>query len=134
MLRIVPHTVPRVGRAYEHFPDGFELHLLPFSRTRKRPGGEEGTHDNLPHAINFMAKCVTHLVTYHPGIEGGRKPRTPPRWIAKSAESGPSMKRESNQNLSGNAVDYRACSSLVIFKNACGKLHYQKDFDSILFS
>ena len=30
MQRIVPHTVPRVGRSYEHFPDGFELHLLPF--------------------------------------------------------------------------------------------------------
>jgi len=28
MLRIVPHTVPRVSRSYEHFPDGFELHLL----------------------------------------------------------------------------------------------------------
>ena len=28
MLRIVPHTVPRVGRSYEHFPDEFELHLL----------------------------------------------------------------------------------------------------------
>jgi hypothetical protein len=28
MLRIVLHTVPRVGRSYEHFPDGFELHLL----------------------------------------------------------------------------------------------------------
>ena len=28
MLRIVPHTVPRVGRSYECFPDGFELHLL----------------------------------------------------------------------------------------------------------
>ena len=28
MLRIVPHTVPRVGRSYEHFPDGFEVHLL----------------------------------------------------------------------------------------------------------
>ena len=24
----MPHTVPRVGRSYEHFPDGFELHLL----------------------------------------------------------------------------------------------------------
>ena len=31
MLRNVPHTVPRVGRSYEHFPDGFEFHLLPFS-------------------------------------------------------------------------------------------------------
>jgi len=28
MLRIVPHTVPRAGRSYEHFPDGSELHLL----------------------------------------------------------------------------------------------------------
>jgi hypothetical protein len=28
MLRIVPHTVPRVGRSYEHSLDGFELHLL----------------------------------------------------------------------------------------------------------
>ena len=32
MLRILPHTVPRVGRSYEHFPDGFDRHLLPFSR------------------------------------------------------------------------------------------------------
>jgi len=28
MLRIVPHTETRVDRSYEHFPDGFELHLL----------------------------------------------------------------------------------------------------------
>jgi len=33
MLRMVPHTVPCVGRSYEHFPDGFELHLLPFRCT-----------------------------------------------------------------------------------------------------
>ena len=41
MLRIVPHTVPRVGRSYEHFPDGFELHLLPLRmhlRVRPRVG------------------------------------------------------------------------------------------------
>ena len=37
MLRIVPHTVPRVGRSYEHFPDGFELHLL-----------KDGKHLQLP--------------------------------------------------------------------------------------
>ena len=30
MLRIVPHFLPRVGRSYEQFPDGFELHLLPW--------------------------------------------------------------------------------------------------------
>jgi hypothetical protein len=28
MLRIVPHTVPCLGRSCEHFPDGFEFHLL----------------------------------------------------------------------------------------------------------
>ena len=33
MLRIVPPTVPRVGRSDEHFPDGFELHLLRHLRT-----------------------------------------------------------------------------------------------------
>ena len=27
-FRIVLHTVPRVGRSYELFPDGFDLHLL----------------------------------------------------------------------------------------------------------
>jgi hypothetical protein len=32
MLRIVPLTVPRVGRSYEHFPDGFYLHLLQLTR------------------------------------------------------------------------------------------------------
>jgi len=41
MLRIVPHTVPNIGRSYEHFPDGFELHLLPRNpnRHRWRAGG-----------------------------------------------------------------------------------------------
>ena len=39
-VSIVPHTVPRVGRSYEHFPDGFELHLLPQWITYRlvRPG------------------------------------------------------------------------------------------------
>ena len=36
MLRIVPHTVPRVGRSDEHFPDGFELHLVQPPRQVKR--------------------------------------------------------------------------------------------------
>ena len=49
MLRIVPHTVPRVGRSYEHFPDGFELHLLPepkepqgYTRGSRAPQAESG--------------------------------------------------------------------------------------------
>ena len=33
--RIVPHTVPRAGRSYEHFPDGFKLHLLPRPHTHR---------------------------------------------------------------------------------------------------
>jgi hypothetical protein len=36
------------------------------------------------------------------------------------------MKRESNENLSGNAVYYTASSLLVISKNSCNKIHYQK--------
>jgi hypothetical protein len=39
MLRIVPHTVPRVGCSYEYFPDGFELHLLRYVRTQRGTGG-----------------------------------------------------------------------------------------------
>ena len=46
MLRIVPHTVPRVGRSCEHFPGGFELHLLPqvvqlMSLPRRTHGGAD---------------------------------------------------------------------------------------------
>jgi hypothetical protein len=36
------------------------------------------------------------------------------------------MKRESNQNFSGNEVYYTACSLLVISKNSCSKLHCEK--------
>ena len=38
MLRIVPHTVPRVGRSHEHFPDGFELHLLQAAEFYQKAG------------------------------------------------------------------------------------------------
>ena len=44
MLRIVPHTVPRVGRSYEHFPDGFELHLL-LNRGKLRLGSGSDAPD-----------------------------------------------------------------------------------------
>ena len=36
MLRIVPHTVPRVGNSCEH-ADGFDLHLLNWLRCRYLP-------------------------------------------------------------------------------------------------
>ena len=35
MLRIVPHIVSRVGRSYQHFPDGFELHLRCYMLRKK---------------------------------------------------------------------------------------------------
>ena len=47
MLRIVPHTVPRVGRSYEHFPDGFELHLG-YTLNNRSNRGEESTSLLMP--------------------------------------------------------------------------------------
>ena len=41
MLRIVPHTVPRVDRSHEHIPVGFNLHL---------PRGVGGIADVPPHS------------------------------------------------------------------------------------
>ena len=41
MLRIVPLTVLRVGRSYEHFPDGFQFHLLPRLETYSKAAGLE---------------------------------------------------------------------------------------------
>ena len=69
MLRIVPHTVPRVGRSYEHFPDGFELHLLPedgtgsihIMRNRSRRalgplGSLNSNHRRTPEPVLLMRK------------------------------------------------------------------------------
>ena len=65
MLRIVPHTVPRVGRSNEHFPDGFELHLLlpgvdsiSTRLSRKRWMGAE--NNKVPFQ-NPMLSCLTAL-------------------------------------------------------------------------
>ena len=44
------------------------------------------------------------------------------------------MKRELNQNLSGNKIYYTACSLLVILNNSCSKIHCQKGFNLILTS
>jgi len=50
MLRIVPHTVPRVGRSYEHFPDGFELHLVWSTSPRGVGAGDRGVSPDARHA------------------------------------------------------------------------------------
>ena len=44
MLRIVKHTVPRVGRSYENFPNVFELYRL-HSLT---PPGSPNKIENIP--------------------------------------------------------------------------------------
>ena len=44
------------------------------------------------------------------------------------------MKRELNQNLSGNEVYYAVCSRLCKSKDSFSKLHCQKGFHLILFS
>jgi hypothetical protein len=36
------------------------------------------------------------------------------------------MKREMNEKLSGNEVDFTACTLLVISKDSCSKSHGQK--------
>ena len=38
--RIMPHTVTRIGRSYEHFSDGFEFHLLAWGGVDLQPGDE----------------------------------------------------------------------------------------------
>ena len=43
------------------------------------------------------------------------------------------MNRESNHNISGKKSCYTACSLLVIWRNSCSKLHYQKGSNLILF-
>ena len=44
------------------------------------------------------------------------------------------IKRESNENPSGNEVLYTACSLLVTFKKSFSKLHCWRGCDLILFS
>ena len=76
MLRIVPHTVPRVGRSYEHFPDGFELHLLPSLSTLPRKWvygwGVRGT--GLPHWLQgylaYRATCNHKPKSLHQARRG----------------------------------------------------------------
>ena len=44
------------------------------------------------------------------------------------------MKRELNQNKTGNEVYYTACYLLVLLKNSSGKRHCQRGFNSIPIS
>ena len=59
MLRIVPHTVPHVGRSCEHFPDGLELHLL--TSLREDALGEAASGNNLPGFKDFKPKVQARI-------------------------------------------------------------------------
>ena len=53
-------------------------HLSRQTRLPSRWSTNLSSKVNLPHAIDFGAKCGAHLVTSHPGIEGERNLQTPP--------------------------------------------------------
>jgi len=68
MLCIVPHTVPRVGRLYEHFPDGFEIHFLPTVRKKGQGVIVELLEFKMKRELNcnFLAmKFTTRSLQYH---------------------------------------------------------------------
>ena len=82
-----------------------------------------------------MKKCSTLLHAFcqlplrppaAPTFEPNRRAHPASCWFC--------MMRESNWNLSGNEVYHTAYSLLVILKNVCSKLHWQKDSNFILFS
>ena len=76
MLRIVPYTVPRVGRSDEHFPDGFELHLLrrrmkaagacSFRAAREREG--EGGREGERMSARFQNGRRVHPISFENGV------------------------------------------------------------------
>ena len=78
MLRIVPPTVPRVGRSDEHFPDGFELHLLPDD------GDMEEEYNPLPilkapyYGLTLKPLTQTPRVLRHDGRQCGERPTYQP--------------------------------------------------------
>ena len=65
MLRIVPLTVPRVGRSYEHFPDGFELHLLQVDG-----GAGAAREDGGGGGVSGRALLLLHHLGVRPGAQG----------------------------------------------------------------
>ena len=65
----------------------------------------------LPHAINFGALRGASLVTQHPGIEGGRNPRTPPCGLAHLSLLHPGG--NSGENL--KSISHRCHLILVAF-------------------
>ena len=97
MLRIVPHSVPRVGRSYEHFPDGFELHLLQglsYTRRARQP--------LYKHTSSCFTK--THRVALHTCWP------TPPN-SARGSSPRVSNTRQHVSNTPGGLLRTRGCVS-----------------------
>ena len=59
--------------------------------------------------------------------------RVPPQ-ISREGRDRFYMKRELDENLSGDEVHCTACSLLVILKNSFGKPHCQNGFNLVLFA
>jgi len=102
MLRIVPPTVPRVGRSDEHFPDGFELHLLPalpkLTKLCRRRSLLQALRFNVLHPLTVavlrvtsMRRCVLTRHVLHPLRSDASRPRTvaPPDFRGDRVFPGP---------------------------------------------
>ena len=82
MLRIVPHTVPRVGHPYEHFPDGFEIHLVrkwiihrSYGRQHRRDIGGVPTDKVTDCRVLRARKCLRSPLRRLDGVQGYTGPR-----------------------------------------------------------
>jgi len=113
MLRIVPHSVPRVGRSYEHFPDGFELHLLQglsYTRRARQPLYKHtsscftNTHLKLLYKHTSSCFTKTHRVALHTCWP------TPPN-SARGSSPRVSNTRQHVSNTPGGLLRTRGCVS-----------------------
>ena len=78
--------------------------------------------------LKFSEATIPFVVVYVEFINFLFPPSPPQAW------DGSHIKRGLNQNLSGNEVNYTACSLLVTLNNLCSKLHRQNFFDLIPLS
>ena len=109
MLRTVLHTVPRVGRSYEHFPDGFEPHLLPLD-------DQENLSENArtrPLTPNTVERIPTLGALFPPR-------RARPIWKIRRAcprMRGRARRRTPSQSDLRNGLDYHGQSTKCTTQN-----------------
>ena len=92
MLRIVLHTVPRVGRSYEHFLDGFELHLLRIQPASTHARGRTGLRLVLDAAdTSFPGGFGVFLDQDCERLHGWQRPLAPASVGKRVQSGGPSL-------------------------------------------